>query len=171
MPSWGPWDLLQLPEGAVGAQGTGNGRAPLLADGVLPQAGERHRAGEDISCTPTAPSLRLRTFIATGSLSDLHPQQHLHLRSLGTIQLSASMPPVLCPSLPSLLPPLHCQTWLKRLCPKGTMERRCSQPDEGQKLLSASQSTCGNNRAQLSSYILCPGSSFWPGWLEGLSLT
>ena len=34
--SWGPWDLLQLPEGAVGPQGAGDGGAPLLADGVLP---------------------------------------------------------------------------------------------------------------------------------------
>lgn len=45
VPSWGPWDLLQLPEGAVAPQGTGDGRAPLLADGVLPEAGERHGAG------------------------------------------------------------------------------------------------------------------------------
>lgn len=60
MPSWGPWDLLQLPEGAVGPQGAGDGGAPLLADGVLPKAGQRHRAGEErprqgIGCSPTAP--------------------------------------------------------------------------------------------------------------------
>lgn len=44
VPSWGLQDLLQLPEGAVGPQGAGDGRAPLLADRVLPQAGERDRA-------------------------------------------------------------------------------------------------------------------------------
>lgn len=57
-----PWDLLQLPEGAVAAQGTGDGRAPLSADGVLPEAGERHGPGEGQPgqgwgcCSPRAPS-------------------------------------------------------------------------------------------------------------------
>lgn len=40
VPSWGPWHLLQLPEGAVAPQGMGDGRAALLADGILPEAGK-----------------------------------------------------------------------------------------------------------------------------------
>lgn len=48
VPSRGPRDLLQLLEGAVGPQGTGDGGAPLFADGILPQAGERHGAGKEL---------------------------------------------------------------------------------------------------------------------------
>lgn len=54
-----PWDLLQPPEGVVGPQGAGDGRAPLLADGVLPEAGERQRLGGEhqgrASAAPPAP--------------------------------------------------------------------------------------------------------------------
>lgn len=53
------------------------------------------------------------------------------------------------------------------------MERRSSQLEEGPKLLSMSQNTCGNNQAQGQAAEELPGpsSSFWPGWQEGLALT
>lgn len=47
------------------------------------------------------------------------------------------------------------------------MERRCSQPEEGQRLLSESQSTCGNNTAQLSSHTRVLAAAFGQdGWRD-----
>lgn len=77
----GPWNLLKLPQGAVGAQGMGDGGATLLADGVLSQAGETLGLGRSAG-GPSAPHSPLVPLQGCSHALQQHLQHHLHLCSL-----------------------------------------------------------------------------------------
>lgn len=77
----GPLDLLQLLEGAVGAQGMGDGGAALLADGILPQTGETPGLGRSMG-GPSAPHHPLAPLQGCSHALQQHLQHHLHFCSL-----------------------------------------------------------------------------------------